>query len=132
MKNKKQHAFGNSNYRKMNVETKKEIWFHLEKDTEGNLLGFVANPDVIKSCFESKRLSEKSKVNIPTLCAIKSMGKCRPGINSVKDFFDQYNAESSTYVARNIDEFFKVKVLPDRKYMGFKVSGDDWLAFIGL
>lgn len=121
MKKKKQYVFGNSNYQKMNVETKEEIWFHLEKDKEGNPLCFIADSNDIKSCFEKKKAKEKTRCSEIVVCSLKCIG-------NVKDFCDTANTEPSKYC--NMDDFFNVHLLHNREFLGKKLADDFWVAFI--
>lgn len=126
MKNKKQYVFGNSNYRKMNVVTKEEIWFHLEKDKDGDLFCFIADSNDIESCFEKKKAKDKNRCSMITVCFLRCIG--RSLIGNVKNFCDKANTESYRY--RNIDDFFDVRLLPDREFIGNKLEKDLWLAAI--
>lgn len=127
MKNKKQkYTFGNSNYQKVNFVTNDEVWFHLDKDTEGNLFVFTADTDDINSCFKLKYLEAKSEGCVYKLCYLKLL--CQSNVVDVQETLDILKVKCPEI--RNIDDFFKVTMLSDREFMGNKVPDGSFLAVI--
>lgn len=122
--NKKQYAFGNSNYRK-NVENK--MWIHLEKDNVGNLLIFLAHPDEIKMCFKEKKMSVESKADFHHIVVFQLMGKSR--YEDVQETLVNLKVEFPGL--QNIDDHFrKVTLFSDREYMGWNLPDGTFLAAI--
>lgn len=114
MKNKKQYQFGNSNYRKMNVENDNEMWFHLEPGKNDSFLLFVIHPVDVKKLFAVRKMKEvsgKKDMTYSSICYMKYLAQ--PLVNSVEEFF-----EKADKTCRNIDEFFKVTIFCDTELLG--------------